>query len=632
MSTIHTILKQYWGYDHFRPLQEEIIQAILKGEDTLALLPTGGGKSICFQVPAMTQQGICIVVSPLIALMKDQVENLQKKGIKAISLTSGMGKREIDIALDNTVYGDYKFLYLSPERLLSDLVRERIKKMKVNLLAIDEAHCISQWGYDFRPAYLQIASLREIIPNVPVLALTATATDRVQKDIQAQLHFKKEQILKKSFERKNLSYVVFHHENKLQKLQEIASNVKGSGVVYVRNRRETQDVAAWLYKEGISADFYHAGVDMITRSQKQEAWISNKTRIMVATNAFGMGIDKPDVRFVVHLDLPESLEAYYQEAGRAGRDEQKAYGVLLYNENDRLQLKERYKMAFPTVEEIKTVYQSLCNHLQLAIGAAEGESFDFDIAVFCQKYKLSVLIVLNAFKFLEHDHYLSISEVVYAPARLQVVIGKNQLAAFIRQHSDYDELMKLILRSYAGVFDQYTKINETELALRNASNTAIVKQQLLKLYELGIIDYQPQKDQPQITFLQARVDVKNMNIGIQHLKERKRIYEEKMEATLYYASTDKTCRSMLLLQYFGEQHAQPCGICDVCLALNKIEPNRKEMQAILSQAQQLLTSPIPLNQFIQQLKGLPEKKKLKAVQLLLDEGCLVQQSELITLP
>lgn len=632
MSSIHSILKHYWGYDQFRPLQEEIIQAVLKGEDTLALLPTGGGKSICFQVPAIAKEGICIVVSPLIALMKDQVENLQKKGIKALSLTSGMGKREIDIALDNAVYGDYKFLYLSPERLLSDLVRERIKKMKVNLLAIDEAHCISQWGYDFRPAYLQIASLRELIPDVPVLALTATATERVQLDIQQQLQFKKEHLLKKSFERKNLSYVVFHQENKLQKLQEIATNVQGSGVVYVRNRRETQEVAAWLYKEGISADFYHAGVAMGIRSQKQEAWIANKTRIMVATNAFGMGIDKPDVRFVVHLDLPESLEAYYQEAGRAGRDEQKAYGVLLYNESDRLQLKERYKMAFPTVEEIKTVYQSLCNHLQLAIGAAEGQSFDFDIAAFCQKYKLPVVTVFNAFKFLEHDAYLSISEEVYAPARLLMIVNKKQLASFMQQHADYEALIKVILRSYGGVFDQYAKINETELAQRNDSNTALVKQQLLKLHEFGIIDYQAQKDQPQITFLQARVDAKAMRIDTQYLANRKRIYEEKMEATLNYASSDKTCRSMLLLQYFGEQHAEPCGVCDVCLALNKIEPNLKELQSILSQAKQLLISPIPLTQFIQQLKGMPEKKKLKAVQLLVDEGTLVQQEELIALP
>src|SRR5476651_2395841 len=404
--TIQQILKHYWQHDHFRPLQEEIIQSVLLGRDTLALLPTGGGKSVCFQVPALAKEGICIVVSPLIALMKDQVESLKAKGIEAISIVSGMGKREIDIALDNCIYGPVKFLYLSPERLLSDLVRERIKYMNVNLFAVDEAHCKSQWGYDFRPPYLQIAELRALHPKVPILALTATATADVKFDIQDKLQFKQHNIFQKSFERKNLAYVVQQHEDKLRKMLEIARGIKGSGIVYVRSRKETFELAKYFTQHGFKADYYHAGLPIDQRSAKQESWKSGRVPIIVATNAFGMGIDKPDVRFVIHADLPESLEAYYQEAGRAGRDGQKAYAVLLYNQGDRHKLAKRFELNFPTIDEIKNVYHQLGNYYQLAYGAGEGLNFDLDIGSFCSKFQLDTVKTFNALKFLERSEYV----------------------------------------------------------------------------------------------------------------------------------------------------------------------------------------------------------------------------------
>ena len=406
---IKDVLKQYWGYDEFRPLQEEIIQSVLDQKDSLALLPTGGGKSICFQVPAMAMEGICIVISPLIALMKDQVENLQKRGIQAIAIVSGMGKREIDIALDNCIYGPIKFLYLSPERLLSDLVKERIKYMKVNLLAVDEAHCISQWGYDFRPPYLHIAEIREIHPNVPVLALTASATEKVQEDIIVKLSFKSRNIFRKSFERINLSYSVINQENKLQKLLDVCNGVKGSGILYVRTRRDTVELAKYLNQNSIAAQYYHAGLNLEERGQKQKYWINDQVRIMVATNAFGMGIDKPNVRFVVHYEMPESLEAYYQEAGRAGRDEKKAYAVMLYQPRDKLAFEKKYEQNFPEINYIKQVYHFLFNYLQIPFEGGMQVSYDFNLADFCSKFQLNVLSAISAIKFLEHDEYFIIS-------------------------------------------------------------------------------------------------------------------------------------------------------------------------------------------------------------------------------
>jgi len=450
-----SILKQYWGHDSFRPLQEEIIQSVLEKRDTLALLPTGGGKSICFQIPAMMLPGICIVVTPLIALMKDQVQHLKDIGIQAVAIYSGLKSREVDIILDNCIFGQIKFLYLSPERLYSELVQERIKHMPVNLFAIDEAHCISQWGYDFRPPYLQLGKLKELHPDVPFLALTATATTAVIADIQDKLQFKQNNVFVKSFLRDNLGYMALEEENKAGRMIRIIQKLGGSGVVYVRNRRETQEVARYLVNIGISADFYHAGLLGKERDSKQEAWMQNRTRVIVATNAFGMGIDKPDVRFVIHLDIPESLEAYYQEAGRAGRDGKKAFPVLLYQQGDKDRLLKNVKLSFPSVAFIQQVYHHLCNHFQIPYGAGEGLTFDFDVVAFIKKYKIETIPTLSALKFLEKDGWLAVSEAVFIPSRFKFEVNHQELYKIQVQYERYDKLIKAILRSYGGVFDDY---------------------------------------------------------------------------------------------------------------------------------------------------------------------------------
>ncbi|MGZ3821552.1 MAG: RecQ family ATP-dependent DNA helicase, partial [Mucilaginibacter sp.] len=560
--TIQEILKHYWNHDTFRPLQEEIIQSVLLGRDTLALLPTGGGKSICFQVPALIKKGMCIVVSPLIALMKDQVENLKAKGIDAVAIVSGMSKREIDIALDNCVYGIVKFLYLSPERLLSELVQERIKYMNVNLIAVDEAHCISQWGYDFRPPYLHLADLRELHPNVPVLALTATATTEVREDIQQKLLFKLPNVYQQSFERKNISYVVQNEENKLRKLLDIAKGVKGSGIVYVRSRKDAAEVAKFYGENGFKADFYHAGLTMEQRSSKQENWKTNHTRIIVATNAFGMGIDKPDVRFVIHKDMPESLEAYYQEAGRAGRDEHKAYAVLLYNYADRLKNEKRILTNFPSVDEIRQVYHYLGSYFQLAYGTGEGVSFDLDLADFCTRHKLDPTKTINALKFLEQDEYLAFNESVFLPSRFRFEVFNEQLYSFQVQNSSWDPFIKTLLRSYGGSFENYVRIREYDLARRSNLSVQQVIEGLKQLQEFGILNYLQQTDQPQVTYIRPRLQNNELIINKRYIEERKIMFKKKMEAVFAYAEHRK-CRSQMLLAYFDENDADKCGICDV---------------------------------------------------------------------
>jgi len=560
--TIQQILKQYWNHDTFRPMQEEIIQSVLLGHDTLALLPTGGGKSVCFQVPALAKDGLCIVISPLIALMKDQVENLKEKGIEAISIVSGMGKREIDIALDNCIYGQVKFLYLSPERLLSELVRERVKYMKVNLIAVDEAHCISQWGYDFRPPYLHIADLRELHPDVPVLALTATATAEVQEDIQQKLRFTRPNIFKKSFERKNISYVVQNAENKLKKLLDIAKGIKGSGIVYVRSRKETAEIAKFYNENGVKADYYHAGLEAGLRSQKQENWKNNRIRIIVATNAFGMGIDKPDVRFVIHKDPPESLEAYYQEAGRAGRDEKKAYAVLLYNPADRLKQEKKFELSFPSIAEIKQTYHFLANYYQLAYEAGEGLSFDLDLGDFCSRFKLDAVKTINALKFLELDEYLSFNESVFLPSRFRFEVLNEQLYNFQIQNPGWDNFIKTLLRSYGGSFENYVRLREFDLARRTNMNVQQVIDGLKQLQEFKILSYQQQTDMPQVTWLKPRQHTEALYINKKAIDDRKATYLKKMEAVFAYA-THRKCRSQMLLAYFDESNSEKCGTCDI---------------------------------------------------------------------
>jgi ATP-dependent DNA helicase RecQ len=618
--TIQEILKNYWNHDTFRPMQEDIIQSVLLGHDTLALLPTGGGKSVCFQVPAMAKEGLCIVVSPLIALMKDQVENLKQKGIEAIAVTAGMSKREIDLALDNCVYGGVKFLYLSPERLLSDLVRERIKYMKVNLFAVDEAHCISQWGYDFRPAYLHIADLRELHPDVPVLALTATATAEVREDIQEKLQFKRGQVFQKSFERKNISYVVQYEENKFRKMLDVAHGVKGSGIVYVRSRRECAEIAKLYNDNGIKADFYHAGLSPDERSKKQESWKNNHTRIIVATNAFGMGIDKPDVRFVIHKDPPESLEAYYQEAGRAGRDEKKAYAVLLHNTADRARQQKIFELSFPSVDEIKAMYHQLSNYYSVAYGAGEGVSFDLDLGSFCAQYKLDVIKTLNALKFLEHDEYLSFSESVFLPSRFRFDVFNEQLYNFQIQNAGWDAFIKALLRSYGGAFENYVSIKEYDVARRANLSVQQVIEGLKQLHEYKILSYFPQNDKPQVTFLRARQQPADLRINKQYIEQRKATYLNKIEAVFAYCSHNK-CRSQLLLAYFDETNTEKCGICDVCLEEKRRENARDIFDDITNEMAQLLSiAPLALDELIGTLKTGIEKERLETIRLLLDAG------------
>ncbi len=625
--TIHQILNQYWGFNKFRPLQEEIIQSVLDGRDTLALMPTGGGKSACFQVPSLLRPGICIVVSPLIALMKDQVENLKEKGIKAIAIISGMGKREVDIALDNCIYGDIKFLYLSPERLLSELVRERIRHMNVNLIAIDEAHCISAWGYDFRPPYLHISQLRELHPRVPVLALTATATEDVALDIQAKLQFRNGVLFRKSFERKNLSYLVYDEENKMRKLFSIARNVKGSGIVYVRNRRETQEISRLLNIEGISAEFYHAGLEGPLRMKKQAAWKTSQVRVMVATNAFGMGIDKPDVRFVVHLDLPESLEAYYQEAGRAGRDEKKAFTVLLYNDSDKSRLIKKLEQSYPSVDEIRKVYHHLGNYFQLAHGAGEGLSLEFDIADFCNRFKLDAIKTLHALKFLEHDEYIAVGETVFLPSRVQVLSSPEDIYRFQVEQPAYDQFLKILLRSYGGIFDYFVGIKETDLAKRQGLGRAEVVRILQKLHSMEIINYIPQTDKPHLTFIKQRLDNQHLSINAKYLAERYHINKLQIESVISYAETFK-CRSQQLLHYFNETHAPECGVCDVCLQKKKERKKENMTDEIIKEILvSLSNSSLQLDHLINSIRSGSDKEKLNVVRMLLDAGKIKTNGE-----
>jgi ATP-dependent DNA helicase RecQ len=618
--SIHSVLKQYWGYSSFRSLQEDIIQSILDGKDTLALMPTGGGKSICFQVPALYRQGICIVISPLIALMKDQVENLKSRGIAAIAIISGMGKREIDILLDNCIYGNVKFLYLSPERLLSDLVRERIRHMNVNLIAVDEAHCISQWGYDFRPPYLRISEIRELHPEVPILALTATATQKVTADIQAKLKFKRENVFIKSFERKNLGYVVSEEENKLRKLITIAKKVKGSGIVYARNRRETQEIARLLAREKISADFYHAGLDTPARMKKQDAWKSGIIRIIVATNAFGMGIDKPDVRFVIHLDLPESLEAYYQEAGRAGRDEKKAYAVLVYNQADVLFIQKKLEQSYPSVQEIKQVYHHLGNYYQLAYGAGEGLTLPFDVAEFCSRYKLDPIKTLNALKFLERDEYLALSDTVFLPSRVKILVGHEDIYRFQVEYHQYDPFIKTLLRSYGGIFDHYIPIKEFELAKRLSLSRDEVVQTLNKLQDMELLSYHQQTDKPQLQFLRPREDTGHVVINNAYITQRFAIQQAQIQSVISYAGT-RICRNVQLLNYFDQKDARECGICDVCIGKKKRDLQENISLLITNDLVKILSgSKLPLEALVNKLPNGTEKEKITVIRELLDAG------------
>ncbi len=622
------ILVKYWGYSSFRPMQEEIIRSVLEGKDTLALLPTGGGKSILYQVPAMAKDGVCLVISPLIALMKDQVDRLKKIGIKAFAIYSGMHPNEIEIALNNVVYGDAKFLYVSPERVATPVFRESLKLMKVNLLAIDEAHCISQWGYDFRPPYLRIAEIRSFLPLVPILAVTATATPPVVEDIQQKLLFKQKNVLQQTFERKNLAYLVFNEENKMGRLVKMLQKVPGSAILYGQSRRKTYDIARELNRNKIPADFYHAGLSNAEREIKQQAWMSGRSRVMVATNAFGMGIDKADVRMVIHLEPTGSIEEYFQEAGRAGRDGKKAYAVILFQQSDLNDAQTRFNSSFPELETIKAVYQALGNYLKLAVGSGKNMGFDFEISDFSNQYNFKPVIAYSALKFLEKEGYLILSEGVHFPARLHFKMEGEDLYKFRVENPALDGFVKMILRSYTGLFSQFVIINEKEIARRSGLPIEKVVQLLNRLNQLGVLTYITQKNKPQLIYTEERIDSKDIYISKENYELRKKAALERLKAVETYVTATNRCRSQYLLSYFGEQNSKRCGQCDYCIERNKAELSEIEFDMIVEIIKPILkTRDLSINEIVDLVPKIRAEKVIRAVEWLLDNDKLNYTSD-----
>ena len=565
MNKYQEILKQYWGYDSFRDLQEEIITSIGEGKDTLGLMPTGGGKSITFQVPALAQEGICIVITPLIALMKDQVQNLRKREIKALAIYSGMTRQEILTALENCIFGNYKFLYISPERLDTEIFRTKLRSMKVSMITVDESHCISQWGYDFRPAYLKIAEIRELLPEVPVLALTATATPEVVTDIQARLKFREGNVFRMSFERKNLAYIVRKTDNKTKELLYILQRISGSAIIYVRNRRRTKEITELLMNEGITADFYHAGLDNAVKDLRQKRWQSGEVRVMVATNAFGMGIDKPDVRIVLHLDLPDSPEAYFQEAGRAGRDGEKAYAVILYSKSDKTTLHKRVVDTFPDKEYILNVYEHLQYYYQMAMGDGFQCIREFNLEEFCRKFKYFPVPVDSALKILTQAGYLEYTDEQDNSSRILFTIRRDELYKLREMGKEAEALIQSILRSYTGVFTDYAYISEESLAVRTGLTRQQIYNILVTLTKRRIVDYIPRKKTPYIIYTRERLELRFLHIPASVYEERKARYEARIKAMEEYVTSESVCRSRMLLRYFGEKNEHNCKQCDVCL-------------------------------------------------------------------
>lgn len=622
MDIYHRILKQYWGYDTFRTLQEDIIHSVSKGKDTLGLMPTGGGKSLTFQVPAMAMDGLCLVVTPLIALMKDQVDNLRSRGIKALAVYSGMTRQEIITTLENAVFGDYKFLYVSPERLATQLFLSKLKAMSVCLLVVDESHCISQWGYDFRPCYLRISEIREHIPQVPVLALTATATPQVIEDIQQQLHFRDKNVFRKSFERSNIAYVVRHTENKPEELVNLLNKVKGCTIIYVRSRQKTKEISDFLVQQGFSSDYYHAGLSNADKVRKQNAWKVNDTRIIVCTNAFGMGIDKPDVRLVVHTDLPNSIEEYFQEAGRAGRDEEKAYAVILYHKNDSTKLKKRVRDEFPDREFIAHVYDCLAYFFQVAEGYGMGMTYDFNIRQFCTTYKLPSLPTHNALKILSLAGYIEYTDEVDNRSRLIFTVYRDAL--YHHEFSKEQEvLINTILRLYTGLFTNYATINEADIALRLNTTRKAIYEQLKVLDKRNIIDYIPHKKTPLISYTRQRVESRHLVIPRIVNEERKSRFETRIESMNHYVSQSDVCRSRILLSYFGEENAKDCGKCDVCLSRKKPKLEEKRFDEITSAIKSTLAEKsLSIDLIVEVLPQYSKEELVFAVNFLTDAGVL----------
>lgn len=622
MENAVDLLKKYWGYDTFRPFQNEVINSIVNGHDTLALMPTGGGKSICFQVPAMMKEGLCLVISPLIALMKDQVANLRQKGIPALSIYSGMSYIEVVKTLKNAAYGNFKFLYVSPERLETELFLEYLSLININLIAVDEAHCVSQWGYDFRPPYLRIAAIRKLLENVPVLALTASATVEVQNDICDKLSFKEQyNRFQQSFERSNLSYSVFNPSSKQNKLIEILKSVSGSGIVYCKSRRRTREIEELLNTNGIKASHYHAGLSNDLRNARQEEWINNKTRIMACTNAFGMGIDKPDVRTVIHYDVPDALENYYQEAGRAGRDGKKAYAVLLFNEQEISDLKKQASIRFPDIPTIKNVYAALVNYFQLPSGSGEDLSFDFDINDFVKKFNLDAFTVNNVLKILEQEEMIIYSEQFFLPSTVVFTTEKTNLELFEKTYPQYDPAIKGLLRSYEGIFDYPSPINETRLAKFISLKKEKVIADLIEIRKMGIIDYTPQKENPQIKFLQNRVNTSDLIINQKNILKRKQAFEKRLHALLDYVREQYVCRSKMIATYFNDLNVKPCGICDNCLHEKNLTISKEEFGKITEGIKiSIAEKPANGKEIVRRMNSFKRNKVLKVLHFLQEEN------------
>lgn len=630
MNKYQEILKQYWGYDSFRDLQEEIITSIGEGKDTLGLMPTGGGKSITFQVPALAQEGICIVITPLIALMKDQLQNLRKREIKALAIYSGMTRQEILTALENCIFGNYKFLYISPERLDTEIFRTKLRSMKVSMITVDESHCISQWGYDFRPAYLKIAEIRELLPEVPVLALTATATPEVVTDIQARLKFREGNVFRMSFERKNLAYIVRKTDNKTKEIPYILQRISGSAIIYVRNRRRTKEITELLMNEGITADFYHAGLDNAVKDLRQKRWQSGEVRVMVATNAFGMGIDKPDVRIVLHLDLPDSPEAYFQEAGRAGRDGEKAYAVILYSKSDKTTLHKRVVDTFPDKEYILNVYEHLQYYYQMAMGDGFQCIREFNLEEFCRKFKYFPVPVDSALKILTQAGYLEYTDEQDNSSRILFTIRRDELYKLREMGKEAEALIQSILRSYTGVFTDYAYISEESLAIRTGLTRQQIYNILVTLTKRRIVDYIPRKKTPYIIYTRERLELRFLHIPPSVYEERKARYEARIKAMEEYVTTENICRSRMLLRYFGEKNEHNCGQCDVCLSKRATDNlSEKSYEEVKRQILNLLShSPLTPAETADQIKA--EKEDIgQVIRYLLDEGELKMQDGML---
>lgn len=623
------ILKRYWGYDQFRALQGDIIQSIASGKDTLGLMPTGGGKSLTFQVPTMAMEGICVVVTPLIALMKDQVENLKKRGIGAAAIFSGMSHNEILMTLDNAVFEAYKFLYVSPERLATPIFMEKIKQAKVCMIAVDESHCISQWGYDFRPSYLRIADIRELLPDVPVLALTATATPEVVDDIQRQLHFGKPNLFQKSFHRSNLAYVVRTVENKDENLLKILNSVPGTSVVYVRNRKRTKEIADFLNANGIPAENFHAGLKNETKDAKQARWKSGETRVIVSTNAFGMGIDKAEVRTVVHMDLPDSLEAYFQEAGRAGRDEKKAYAVLLYNNGDAVKMRKRVTDSFPGKEMVVKVYEALGNYLQMGVGSGLDKVFAFDIGDFCTKFKLPILITYSSLKILQQAGYIELTDEQDSSSRVLFTVGKDDLYK-LKQTPEQERLIHILLRSYTGLFTDLAAISEETMAKRLEWTRDKVYEQLVGLAKEHIIQFIPRKKTPYLTFVREREATERVVLGKDAYDDRRERYISRIKSVLDYAQEENNCRNQILLTYFGEKESKPCGKCDICLKKKETQLTDEDFETIRQIVHQALsTEELTINALVRKIP-FKEPKALQVIRFMLDNA-QIEENELMKL-